>query len=327
MLYVVYVDLFSKGYYGIKKKIFAQIRVFEKEFGVVYYTTYSGQMMYLMLDDKIVEKSVALTKKECNRLLVSWIEKYLISRTYIRYAYSDLWFINYLEWQKEKGIKSVLEFPTIPYDKELSNKRLIAEDKYYREELSKFVSKCTTFADFDEVFGIPCIPLLNGVDIDKNPMRTCREPDGNIVLLAVASMAKWHGYERVIEGLAEYYKENGERNILFKLVGEGPETGKYKNMVKNFGLEQHVEFCGKIEGEELDKQYDESDIAVGTLGMYKIGCHRLAPIKLREYCARGIPFIYAYKDIGFNGNEKYLMELQNNSESVSIQDVVRFYEK
>lgn len=327
MLYIVYVNLFDRGYFGIKKKIFAQIKVFEKEFGNVYYTTYCGQIMYLMLNGQIVEKSLALTKKECNRLLALWIEKYSISKTYIRYAYSDLWFINYLEWQKKKGIKSVLEFPTIPYDKELSNKRLIAEDKYYRRELSKFVSQCTTFSDFDEVFGIPCIPLLNGVDIDKNPMRRYRKPDGNIVLLAVASMAKWHGYERVIEGLAAYYKENGERNILFKLVGEGPETSKYRNMVKSFGLEQYVEFCGKIEGKELDRQYDEADIAVGTLGMYKIEYKRGAPIKLREYCARGIPFIYAYEDLGFNGNERYLINFPNNNEKLNMQDIIEFYEK
>lgn len=283
--------------------------------------------MYLMLNGKIMEKDVALSKSDCNRLLVSWIEKYQVSKTYIRYDYSDIWFVNYLKWQKEKNIKSILEFPTIPYDGELSNKRLIAEDRYYREKLSKYINQCTTYSDFSEVFGIPCISLLNGVDITENPMRTCREQDGSIVLLAVASMAKWHGYERIIEGLAEYYKGNGEKNILFKLVGEGPETDKYKNMVKNYGLGQHVEFCGKLEGEELDRQYDGADIAAGSLGMYKTGLDRGAPIKLREYCARGIPFIYAYEDIGFNGNEEYLMNLPNSSEKIDIKTIVEFYEK
>lgn len=235
--------------------------------------------------------------------------------------------MEFLKKQKEKGVVSVLEFPTIPYDNELSNKRLIEEDKYYREKISKYISQCTTYADYSEVFGIPCIPLLNGVDIDKTPMRTCREQDGRIVLLAVATMEQWHGYERVIEGMAEYYKETGRRNILFKLVGEGLEIDKYKNIVKNYGLEQYVEFCGKLEGEELDRQYDEADIAVGSLGMYKTGCLKGAPIKLREYCARGIPFIYAYEDIGFNGNEKYLMKLPNDNKKLDMKVVVEFYEK
>ena len=327
MLYIVYVGLFGKRDVGIRKKILGQVKSFSKNFEKVFYTVYSGQMMYLMLEDSVIEKEVAITRKDCHNLVLGWIDKYKISKTYIRYDYGDKWFLEFLKKQKEKGIVSVLEFPTIPYDKELSNKRLITEDKYYREKISEYISQCTTYADYSEVFEIPCIPLLNGVDIDKTPMRTCREQDGRIVLLAVATMEQWHGYERVIEGMAEYYKETGRRNILFKLVGEGLEIDKYKNIVKNYGLEQYVEFCGKLEGEELDRQYDEADIAVGSLGMYKTGCLKGAPIKLREYCARGIPFIYAYEDIGFNGNEKYLMKLPNDNKKLDMKVVVEFYEK
>ncbi len=327
MLYIIYANLFGKRYLGIKKKIFSQIKALEKKLGSVYYTTYSGQMMYLMLKGKVLEKDLALTKSECNRILALWIKKYSISKTYIRYDYSDIWFINFLKWQNEENIKSIIEFPTIPYDGELSNKRIIAEDSYYREKLSAYISQCTTYSNYNEVFGIPCIPLLNGIDIDKNPIRTCREEDGSIVLLAVASMEKWHGYERVIEGMAEYYnKENGERNILFKLVGEGPETDKYKNMVKNYGLGQHVEFCGKLEGKELDRQYNEADIAVGVLGAYKKNVtFQGAPIKTSEYCSRGIPFIYGYHDTGLEGNEYYALNVPNDEKGIDINEVIKFY--
>ncbi len=326
LLYIVYVGLFGKRDVGIKKKILGQVESFSRNFKRVFYTVYSGQIMYLMSENNVIEQEIAITKKDCNRIILNWIDKYNISKKYIRYDYADKWFIQFLKKQKEKGVVSVLEFPTIPYDNELSNKRLISEDKYYREKMSGYINQCTTYSNYNEVFGIPCIPLLNGIDIDKNPMRTCREADGSIVLLAVASMEKWHGYERVIEGMAEYYKGNGERNILFKLVGEGPETDKYKNMVKNYGLGQHVEFCGKLEGKELDRQYDEADIAVGVLGAYKKNVtFQGAPIKTSEYCSRGIPFIYGYHDTGLEGNEYYALDVPNDEKGIDINEVIKFY--
>ncbi len=48
MIYIILADLFSIGYMGIKKKVFAQIKVFVKRFSPVYYTSYNGQMIYLM---------------------------------------------------------------------------------------------------------------------------------------------------------------------------------------------------------------------------------------------------------------------------------------
>lgn len=327
MLYISYINLYDKTYTGVRKKILAQVQAFSRNFEKVFYTIYSGQMIHLLLNDTVVEKELALTWKECHRVVLDWIVKYGISKTYIRYNFADKWFIAFLKEQKKKGIVSVLEFPTIPYEGEVSNKRIITEDRYYREQISEYIDKCTTYADFEKVLGISSILLLNGIDAKEHPARKLRKRDGKIVLLAVASMAKWHGYERVIEGMAQYYEENGKENILFKLVGSGPEIGKYKHLVQKYGLETKVEFCGELVGEELDRQYDESDIAVGSLGMYKTGIEKGAPIKMREYYARGIPIIYGYEDLGFNGNEEYLLRLPNNGEKVDMQTIINFHKR
>lgn len=330
MLYIVYVDLlYDRGLIGIKKKILAQINVFSKVYEKVFYTVYCGQMMYLLLDDEIIEKEIALTKQDCNNCILEWIDKYKITKTYIRYNYADKWFLQFLEGQKNRGIVSVLEFPTIPYDGELSNKRVIAEDKFYRKEMLNYIDKCTTYGDYDKVFGISCCPLLNGVDIEQFEVRkqTDKKQEDGIVLIAVASMAKWHGYERIIEGLADYYKGNIKRQIILKLVGEGSETDRYRNIVKTNGLESYVYLCGKLEGEELNRLYNEADIAVGTLGMYKVGVNQGAPIKLREYCIRGLPFIYGYNDTGLNGDEYFAMRVPNNKENINMNKVLEFYDE
>lgn len=327
MIYIIFANLFSNGYIGIAKKVHAQIKVFEEKFSTVYYTSYGGQIIYLMLDGKVLEKQVAITRKECNHWILEWIKKYGIQKSYIRYALSDKWFVDFVKELKKKNITTILEFPTIPYDGELSNNREKAEDRYYREQLSKYIEQCTTYANYDAVFKIPCIPLLNGVDLDELPVHKLRKPDGRIVLVAAATMNKWHGYERVIEGLADYYAAKGEKNIVFRLVGEGTETDKYHQLVEQYELQEHVEFLGCLGGENLNQQYDEADIAIGTLAMYKINVTSGSPIKLRDYCARGIPFVYGYEDGGFTGEERYALKVPNNNSPINMNEIIDFYNR
>lgn len=325
MLYIVLVDLFSKGYIGIKKKVFAQMKVFEKRFSPVYYTSYSGQMVYLISKGRILEKELAITKQECNQRILEWIEKYGIQRTYIRYNMSDRWFIEFLKELKERKVKSILEFPTIPYDAEINNNRIRIEDQHYREQLADYVEQCTTYLNCNTVFGIPCIPLTNGVDLEEYPLHHIRKPDGTIVLIAVAVMSYWHGYERVIEGMADYYAHNGAANIILRLIGEGTETDKYLQLTEKYRLQEHVEFLGRLEGEELNRQYDEADIAIGVLGLYKKNMTYATPIKSGDYCARGIPFIYGHEDGSFTGEESYVLKVSNDSQPIDMNGIVSFY--
>ncbi len=280
-----------------------------------------------MLDGKILEKELAITRKECNHWILEWVHKYEISKSYIRYALSDKWFIEFVRELKKKNVITILEFPTIPYDGEISNNRVKVEDRYYREQLVYYIEKCTTYSDLDLVFGIPCIPLVNGADLDEYPIHNIRKPDGTIVLIAVASMSKWHGYERVIEGLADYYANGGIQNIIFRLVGEGGESDKYRELVERYKLHEHVKFCGRLEGEELNRQYDEADIAIGVLGLYKKNIISAAPIKSGDYCARGIPFIYGYEDRGFTGEEDYVLKVSNDSSALNMEEIINFYNR
>ena len=323
MLYVNYANLNSEGYIGIKKKVLAQCRVFEKEFGKIYYTELRGPIMYLIQNDIIIDKNWVITAKMFNDTIVSWIEQYNIKRTYIRYWWSDIWVIDYLEKQKSKKIKSVLEFPTIPYDGQCTGS---VEDMYYRKQLHNYIDCCTTYANFDKVFDIPCITLVNGVDMSNQPEKKYRKKDGTIVLLAVATLAKWHGYERVIKGLYNYYADGGERNIIFNIVGNGEQIQYYKEIVDKYQLFGHVIFHGQLIKEQLDEIYDNSDIAIGSLGFYKIGIESGAPIKLREYCARGIPFIYGYDDVSFGENNYFAYQVSNDETPIDMRNIIELYE-
>lgn len=310
---------------GVWKKVQAQYRVFRQIFGQAYYTVYYGHMVYLFDGDKVVDKQPGITKKECYEIIINWIKKYQISKSYIRYELADRWFLNFLERQKELGVKLILEFPTIPYDDGCTS-WLLSEDIYCREHLHEYVEYCTTYSDFNEVFGIPCTVLVNGVDIKEHKEKECRSKDGTIVLLAVACFAKWHGYERMIEGMHIYYASGGKKDIIFHLVGNGGQKEYYRRLVEEYQLHDRIIFHGELSGEKLDVLYDNSDIAIGSLGFYKINCENGSPIKLREYCARGIPFIYGYEDISFKQDNYFAYKISNDASPVSVQKIIDFYD-
>lgn len=325
MLYINYIDLNSRNLFGIKKKVLAQCRAFEKVFGTVYYTIFAGSTIYLLHGDKVVDKEFAIASQMVNDVLLKWLIKYEIKRIYIRYGLSDIWFLNFLEKIKRMNIKGVLEFPTIPYDDEGWVRRPI-EDKYYREQLHKYINYCTTYADFETVFGIPCITLVNGVDIEEHREKKYRKKDGTIVLLAVASLSKWHGYERVIQGMYDYYTKGREKKIIFNVVGAGGQLSYYEKLTEEYHLDEHVIFHGQLKGAELDAIYDNSDIAVGSLGYYKSNLRSGSPIKLGEYCARGIPFVYGYDDISFSKPPYFSYQVSNDATPLDMEKVLDFYD-
>lgn len=329
MIYITYVDLYGEGYSGIRKKIMAQVLVFRKYFGKVYLTVYKGQMVYLLDGNQVIDKKLAVTRAMCHAAVMAWLDKYKIKRTYIRYNFSDIWFLQFLKAQKEKGIKTVLEIPTYPYDGEVAKaraERLKVEDQYYRGQLCQYVKWVATNSEAGSIFGMPCIKLLNGVDLEEHPLHIKSKAGREIVLIGVSSMSIWHGYERVLTGMYNYYHNKGEYDFLFKIVGEGNEKQRYQSLASEYGLQSRVEFCGMLEGEELDRQYELADIAVSSLGLYKTGIQAVTPIKGAEYCARGIPFICGYHDMRFPDGADYIMAVPNSPEPVDMREVIAFYE-
>ena len=325
MLYITYCDLGNIGFWGIKKKVLAQAKAFRKVFGRVYYTYFAWQMAYLMDGEQVIEKKETVTRKEYNQVLCHWAEKYGIKETYIRYPFADKWFMELLAFQKAHRIKTVVEIPTYPYDREYPYGRLKVEDAYYREKLKEYVDLIATYSYDKEIWGIKCVSLFNGIDMEENRMAGKVKQEKEIVLIAVSSMAFWNGYERLIEGMRIYYSKTAPVLIRLKLVGEGPEENYYRKLSEKYQLQEYIEFCGKLQGEKLDDAYDQSDIAISSLGAYKKGIQNGCPLKGGEYCARGLPMVCGYEDMRFSDQLPFIWKVPNNEEPIDLYGIINFY--
>lgn len=324
LLYIALCDLGDAGQSGIKKKIENQIKCFKKEYDI-YLVTQLNWFFCIYHDKDLVEKKALLTFEDIYHNINNYIKENSIDCVYIRYLRTNMWMNELLKKLKKSGVKVIIEFPTIPYDIEIQGSTELEEDMLYRNKLKKYVKMSTNYNGLKSVFGIPSIPLHNGINLEDIPLKKENQSE-EINLIAVATMNYWHGYDRLIKGLANYYKKDDVKKIIkLVLVGSGNETSKYQNLIKQNNLNEYVSLKGAIFDEGLDEEFNNADIAVGVLGQYRKNADAASPIKTKEYCSRGIPMILGHKDLAFEGDLPFIYHVANDDTDINIEEIIQFY--
>ena len=155
--------------------------------------------------------------------LYRYIKANGIKLVYIRYVhFANPFFISFLKNLKRREIKVLLEIPTYPYDQEYKNLKTIPKlimgiEKRSRWQFKDLVTCIITFTPETKIFGVPAIEINNGIETNSIKIAEKREANKEIHLIGTASIAYWHGYDRVIEGLRNYYlhKSNKENSFPY----------------------------------------------------------------------------------------------------------------
>lgn len=326
-------DILLKGNLGIFKKMYGQANAFlEHDMQVDFFYNKSYRLFQENLNTKTIKKYTPRNSEHRYSKILDCIAMEQYDIVYIRYGFSDYYFLSFLYNIKliNNNIKTVIDFPTYPYDAEIKyDKGFFNIDKYFRKKIFQYVDFGVCYNGVDKIFNIPVYNIGNGIDLNnihiKQDVKLHNKKEIN--LIGVANIAFWHGYDRVISGLRDYYDDGiKEYDINFYIVGVGSELGNLINMTKENGLNEHVKFLGAKNGKELDEVFNLCQIAVGTLGMYRKDLCDGADLKSREYCSRGIPFIYGYYDKDFSEDFKYALKVSNDNSNINIDDVINFYE-
>lgn len=170
--------------------------------------------------------------------------------------------------------------------------------------------------------------IANGIDVSAIPVRTFAENPSttDFVIIGVGSLATWHGFDRVIRGMATYYKKcpNGI-NVRFFVVGNGDIRGVWQKKAEDLGISRHVVFTGLQTGAALDELFEQASVAVASLGLFRKGISMASDLKSREYSARGMPFIASGHDIDFDPAPEFLYKVDNSDDEVSIEKLLKWH--
>jgi len=327
---------------GISKKIHYQIDALRKckvDAHLCYLRFEKDKSHTRMVDDFVVEKYNSsilgkIRKRIAYTSLFNYIKDNHFDLIYIRYANNANPFLNrFVKKLKLSNLKIVMEIPTYPYDDEykdspLKDKLRLFIDKRYRMTLAKSLDYIVSYTNLKTIFDCPVINISNGVDFDKIPLKENINDTSSILrLIGVAEIHYWHGFDRVIKGLINYYRQKDiKKEVFFDIVGYGADStlNELKKLVKDNNLEKQIVFHGPKFGDELNELFEKADFAIASLGRHRSGIYDIKTLKNREYAARGLAFMYSENDSDFD-NMSYVLQSEPSESAIDINKVISFY--
>lgn len=232
--------------------------------------------------------------------------------------------IKAIQLLKSKGCKIIVEIPSYgSTEKELSTARI-----YIRKMINYWGKQLPELVDLYTLIGLdgggyylnrPALNIRNGISVEQVPVKK-NTKNNSVHILALATMRIWHAYDRLIEGLATY---NGKYDFVIDMVGRDADGSlqAWMELAEKRGVANKVVCHGPLFGEELTKIFDTCEIAVATLGFHRNNLSCGSTLKIREYTARGIPFIYGYRDESLTGDETFALRLPATDEPVDMMKV------
>jgi hypothetical protein len=322
-----YIVFGSQNSYGVNKKINMQLKEMQKLFDAML-------IQEPKKDRSLIVRLIGLLPWVSN----SYDYGHIIDKLknpdyiYIRSILADKNYIKFLKYVREKytNCKIIVEYPTFPYDKEwmiVYEFPFGIKDKLYRRRLHKYVDRIATYSFDDEIYGVPTLKIMNGIDVDLINIVHSQKNDDKIHLLGVAIMLNSHGYDRIIRGMYEYKKKGGNR-VLVDLVGDGPKKQDYINLAKKLDVLDVVKFRPTLNGKLLDEVYEMADMTLIDFGAYRQGIYVTSALKSRESLAKGLPMVTACKiDVCEQVPFEYVLEYPNDGSDVDIFKIEKFYDE
>ena len=325
---------------GITKKIKAQISTLRRMGLDVTYTSYVDDgVVILNNNDEVIFESkysipIAIYRRFRRRfLLIKAVNKYLESEAphfdygYLRWHTFDKPYLRMLRNLKNAGAENIIEAHAYTPDQKAVNllsRWQIANDKKYSAYAKDYASLIAAMSEYDSIWGIKTVKVDNAIDLTKVTERHWNRNQDTLRIISVSNEYIYHGYDRLLKGLRNYYDAGGERKIEVHFIGVNrPDT---KHLVEQLNLSAIVHFHGKQFGPALDVLYDNSDLGIGALAHHRIGMYAGSSLKTKEYFAKGLPCIYGWKEPAFDETYPYALKIELNEEPLDMEQVIKFYD-
>jgi glycosyltransferase involved in cell wall biosynthesis len=333
---------------GISKKIHYQVKGLREnghDVRLCYYGFAENGHRCRYVDDTILEDygmgvMAGLRQRTSYQCIYNYCVREGIEFVYARcFQNANPWLIHFFKKLRKAGIHAVTEIPTYPYDDEFKNfewkMRLgLKIDQLFRCSLYKHMDALVTFSDAEEIFGQRTIRISNGVDFDSIPLHQpsfISHSSSAIHMIGVAEVHAWHGFDRVMSGIGEYYKQKPTANsrrpdIFFHVVGgvhPHRMSSDFAPIIRKYGLEDKVIFHGQLFGQALDDVFNQCQFAIGSLGRHRSGITVIKTLKNREYATRGIPFIYSEQDSDFD-HQPYVIKAPADESPIDVLRIINF---
>lgn len=335
ILFVYRINKANPSNQGVLNKLEGQLKACQNYFTEVSYINHDDHHIYLS------GKQICEIPSGTESLMFKWhfyslLQKSLDFKTYdviyIRFGLFTLPMFQCLKHIKfvNPECKLILEYPTYPYQSEwtgIFGKTALLMNHLFRPSVLKLVDLSVFYGDEPTTYTHRHLKLTNGIDVSSIKIKEQFHPLGSLNLIAVGRWEFWHGLDRLIVGISDYTIQNPQLQIQLSIIGTGPVLPSYRKLVKNLNLTRYISFHGNLDGKELDDQFENAHVAVGSLGVHRKKLFADSSLKHREYCARGIPFVMSSHDLDFEDTSPFVLHLPQNDDPINLSNLCTFYQK
>lgn len=322
-LFYIYTHDISNPSIGVSNKVKQQVKCFEKAGFEVTKVNMFRNKTFL---ERLINRITFFGNTSNYKNIISDFAAVKDSVIYIRFALFDFYAWKLFRVCRRNHNSIVIEIPTYPFKKEINfrSKQFYIQHLMYLQFIRKYIDFFVTYSEDNKIYNIDSVPITNGIDLSSYSVKIMCPLEKDLHLLVVATLALWHGVDRVVKGLGEYVRKEGKEKVYLHVVGEGSELKHLKEMVVTERLEKYVFFYGTLKGKELDDLFNKMHLGVGSLGCHRINIYSASILKSREYCARALPFFISVKLSDFPADFKYVKYIPADESPVNIDEIIAF---
>lgn len=321
---------------GISKKIKSQIETFRKIGYAVTYSAYENDSIVIYGNHDNIEKKYPYPTQSCLGLtrrfyLMHACKNYLMSHdfdlAFVRWDALDVSFFSVLKQMKKCCNNILMDFHGyFPNMKPVKLKTHYAfwTTQLFGNYLKNYVTYGIGETKCGQLFGINIMTIDTGINVDDYKPHCYLGNTHELHMISVANETVYHGYDRIIDGLNNYYKSNPSVEVHLHLVGKLNKNSI--NRIHEVNLPDKIHLYGYKSGNELMEIYNQCNMGVGPLAPHRIGGKEGTGIKTKEYFALGLPYFYAGSELLVPEDYKYAYKIQANNDPIDLHKILSFWQ-
>lgn len=315
---------------GIFKKVCAESDAVGHVVGSCQLVTRRGDKAVVKLQDELEQN---LQEVSFFEYINKVIDSGNVELFYIRHMIPSPALIRMLKKAKDKKIRIYYEIPTYPYFAEqfrTSRKKYravakIVLDVIFWPLIYLYIDKLVVIrSNTKSKTYSKMIEITNGVGITniKEKNYDNRKDDNCFRMVAVGTLYPYHGYDRVLKGLAECKERVDGKKVEFHVIGASQTIDELQMMSNSLGL-NNVFFHGIKTTDQLNEMYDQFNVGLGCMALHRRNADIDTTLKIIEYYCRGIPVISTGKCPLVD--EKFSCIVEDNEDAVNISKIYQYY--
>lgn len=320
---------------GISKKIKSQIEAFRNIGYNVTYSAYENNAIAIYNNNDEIVVSYTYPTQICIGLtrrffLMSsckiFLKNYKFDLGFVRWDAVDISFVSVLKQMRKSCKNTLMDFHGyFPNMKPIRIKTHYAfwTTQLFGQKLKKYITYGIGETKCKQLFGINLLTIDTGINVDDYEAHKYNGDPEELNLISVANETPYHGYDRIIKGLWNYYKLNPSVKVHLHLVGK--MSKQTTQLIEALNLSDVIHLYGYQSGETLNKIYNKCNMGVGPLAPHRIGGKEGTGIKTKEYFALGLPYLYAGEELLVPEGYMFVHKFKAEDKPIDINELLIFW--